>query len=64
MPAGLNMAILNAIQKANSITMNLGYSTPALVVNIVENAAIPFLPVQKNLLLLPQFRGQLELRLT
>ena len=43
----LNMAIMNAIQKAKSITMNLGLSSSAVVVNIVENTAIPF-PVQRE----------------
>jgi uncharacterized protein YggE len=57
----LNMAILNAIQKANSITMNLGYSTPALVVNIVENAAIPFLPVQREFAATPIIPGTIRI---
>ena len=57
----LNMAILNAIQKANSITRNLGYSTPALVVNIVENAAIPFLPVQREFAATPIIPGTIRI---
>ena len=57
----LNMAILNAIQKANSITRNLGYSTPALVVNIVENTAIPFLPVQRELAATPIIPGAINI---
>ena len=44
----LNMAIMNAIQKANSITMNLGLSASPLPVKIVENTAMPFLPVQRE----------------
>jgi uncharacterized protein YggE len=55
------MAILNAIQKANSITRNLGYSTPALVVNIVENAAIPFLPVQREFAATPIIPGTIRI---
>lgn len=43
----LNMAIMNAIQKANSITMNLGLSGSPLPVKIVENTAMPF-PVQRE----------------
>ena len=57
----LNMAILNAIQKANSITRNLGYSTPALVVNIVENTAIPFLPVQREFAATPIIPGTIRI---
>ena len=44
----LNMAIMNAIQKANSITMNLGLSASPVPVKIVENTAMPFLPVQRE----------------
>lgn len=44
----LNMAIMNAIQKANSITMNLGLSSSPVPVKIVENTAMPFLPVQRE----------------
>lgn len=43
----LNMAILNAIQKAQSITMNLGLSSTAVPVKIVENTVMPF-PVQRE----------------
>lgn len=43
----LNMAIMNAIQTANSITMNLGLSGSPLPVKIVENTAMPF-PVQRE----------------
>ncbi len=43
----LNMAIMNAIQKANSITRNLGLSSTAVPVKIVENTAIPF-PIQRE----------------
>ncbi len=43
----LNMAIMNAIQKANSITRNLGLSSTAVPVKIVENTAMPF-PVQRD----------------
>jgi len=44
----LNMAIMNAIQKAKSITMNLGLSSNAVPVKIVENTAMPFQPVQRE----------------
>ena len=43
----LNMAIMNAIQKAKSITMNLGISSAPVPVNIVENTAMLF-PVQRE----------------
>ena len=43
----LNMAIMNAIQKAKSITMNLGISSTPVPVNIVENTAMLF-PVQRE----------------
>ena len=40
----LNLAIMNAMQKAKSITMNLGISEDPLLINITENSsiAIPF----------------------
>lgn len=44
----LNMAIMNAIQKANSITMNLGLTGSPVPVKIVENTAMPFIPVQRE----------------
>ena len=43
----LNMAIMNAIQKANSITRNLGLSSSAVPIKIVENTAMSF-PVQRE----------------
>jgi hypothetical protein len=43
----LNMAISNAIQKAQSITMNLGLPSTAIPVKIVENTVMPF-PVQRE----------------
>lgn len=44
----LNMAILNAMQKAKSITINLGLSSTAVPIKIVENTPITFIPVQRE----------------
>ena len=49
----LNMAIMNAIQKANSITLNLGLPTSPVPVKIVENTAMPFMPVQREFVAAP-----------
>lgn len=43
----LNTAISNAIQKSQSIAMNLGLSSAPVPVKIVENTAMPF-PVQRE----------------
>lgn len=43
----LNMAIMNAIQKSNSITRSLGLSASPIPVKIVENMAMPF-PIQRE----------------
>ncbi len=56
----LNMAIMNAIQKAKSITMNLGLSSSAVVVNIVENTAMPF-PVQREFAATPIMPGTVKI---
>lgn len=42
----LNLAVLNAIQKAKSIALNLGVKTEPIPVNIVENSMLP-VPMQK-----------------
>lgn len=46
----LNLAILNAIQKAKSITVNLGISEDPVLITITENttSAIPFQPIARG----------------
>jgi len=56
----LNMAIMNAIQKAKSITMNLGISSAPVPVNIVENTAMPF-PVQREFAATPIMPGVINI---
>jgi uncharacterized protein YggE len=57
----LNMAIINAIQKAESIALNLGLSSAPQIVSIVENTAIPFLPVQRELAATPIIPGAINI---
>ena len=57
----LNMAIMNAIQKANSITMNLGLSSTAVPIKIVENTAMPFQPVQREFAATPIMPGTMNI---
>ena len=40
----LNLAILNAMQKAKSISMNLNISTEPIPIRIVENSRTPIQP--------------------
>jgi hypothetical protein len=56
----LNMAIMNAIQKAKSITMNLGISSTPVPVNIVENTAMLF-PVQREFAATPIMSGVINI---
>ena len=56
----LNMAIMNAIQKAKSITMNLGISSAPVPVNIVENTAMLF-PVQREFAATPIMSGVINI---
>ena len=56
----LNMAIMNAIQKAKSITMNLGISSAPVPVNIVENTSMPF-PVQREFAATPIMSGVINI---
>jgi len=42
----LNLAVLNAIQKAKSISMNLGIKTDPVPVHITENSSSPIQPYQ------------------
>ena len=56
----LNMAIMNAIQKAKSITMNLGISSAPVPVNIVENTSMPF-PVQREFAATPIMPGVINI---
>ena len=55
------MAIMNAIQKANSITMNLGLSSTAVPIKIVENTAMPFQPVQREFAATPIMPGTMNI---
>ena len=57
----LNMAIINAIQKAESIALNLGLSSAPQIVSIVENTAIPFLPVQREFAATPIIPGTIRI---
>ncbi|HHZ01267.1 MAG TPA: SIMPL domain-containing protein [Sedimentibacter sp.] len=56
----LNMAIMNAIKKAESIAVNLGLSSRPMLVNIVENTAMPF-PVQREFATTPIMPGTLNI---
>lgn len=44
----LNMAIRNAMQKAKSITINLGIAQDPVPVRIVENSSLPIQPVLRR----------------
>jgi len=44
----LNMAVMNAIQKAKSITMNLGIQSDPVIVKIVENSNMSTQPFFKR----------------
>nr|WP_300094097.1 SIMPL domain-containing protein [Sedimentibacter sp.] len=45
----LNMAVMNAVQKAKSISMNLGTGKNPIIVQITENSSFPVEPFRREL---------------
>lgn len=45
----LNMAVMNAVQKAKSISMNLGTGKNPIIVQITENSSFPVEPYRREL---------------
>lgn len=45
----LNMAVMNAVQKAKSISMNLGTGKNPIIVQITENSSLPVEPFRREL---------------
>lgn len=59
----LNLAVINAIQKAKSITINLGIKSNPIPINITENstASIPFQQFQREFATTPIIPGNIRI---